>query len=371
MSFSAFWHAGALHSLSMTTTTQKPNSPGPPSAAAGSGTGTGAGAGRIVALDVARGIAVAAMIVAHLYPPPGLAGELFSGFPAALFAALSGVSLHLMMGRGKPDGSRRRCIAVIVRGLILIALGTVMAPHTGTIVVVLTVTGLGYVVGGLARIARWRLPALAGLFVALVAVAAAVHLWAVNSPIPGILREPYPLPLWLAYLVAGVIAGRLLVGRTRTALLGVAGTGAALAAGGIAARDILGAATSTQPVHALVDATAHSGGLIDTVATTGGAIAVIAMCMTAVRGAAEAFAFPFAATGAMSLTVYTAHALSFGAVVGVSNQIYFPGLAAITLLAAVTFCTVWRSFFRRGPLEAALAWAASRTARAFAPTHSS
>lgn len=187
MSFSAFWHAGALHSLSMTTTTQKPNSPGPPSAAAGSGTGTGAGAGRIVALDVARGIAVAAMIVAHLYPPPGLAGELFSGFPAALFAVLSGVSLHLMMGRGKPDGSRRRCIAVIVRGLILIALGTVMAPHTGTIVVVLTITGLGYVVGGLARIARWRLPALAGLFVALVAVAAAVHLWAVNSPIPGIL----------------------------------------------------------------------------------------------------------------------------------------------------------------------------------------
>ena len=95
------------------------------------------------------------------------------------------------------------------------------------------------------------------------------------------------------------------------------------------------------------------------------------MCIRDSRGAAEAFAFPFAATGAMSLTVYTAHALSFGAVVGVSNQIYFPGLAAITLLAAVTFCTVWRSFFRRGPLEAALAWAASRTARAFAPTHSS
>ena len=75
---------------------------------------------RVAGLDVARFLALAGMVVAHLCPPVGYTGVLVDGLPSALFAALAGVSMvFLTPGR------------LVVRGAMLIALHWALTPIAG------------------------------------------------------------------------------------------------------------------------------------------------------------------------------------------------------------------------------------------------
>lgn len=77
--------------------------------------------GRIIGIDVARGIALLAMIIAHLYPLKGFAGAFLEGFPSALFAVLSGISMTIIF-------SKRGAVDVFIRGAILVLIGIVVTP---------------------------------------------------------------------------------------------------------------------------------------------------------------------------------------------------------------------------------------------------
>ena len=83
---------------------------------------------RIVGIDVARAVALIAMVAAHLTVTGantlGIVGQLLYGFPAALFAFLAGISMSLM---------RPHPVTFLVRGLILIILHFVLVPFAGTI----------------------------------------------------------------------------------------------------------------------------------------------------------------------------------------------------------------------------------------------
>ena len=88
---------------------------------------------RNVGIDVARAVALVGMMIAHLTYLDGLAVQVFYGFPAALFAFISGVSMGYM---------RARPAQFIVRGLCLIGMHFALTPFTGQVFVVLGTIGL-------------------------------------------------------------------------------------------------------------------------------------------------------------------------------------------------------------------------------------
>ena len=62
----------------------------------------GGGASRVVAVDVARGLAVLGMFAAHMWPRVELDERVFDGRSAILFATLAGISLGLSSGGARP-----------------------------------------------------------------------------------------------------------------------------------------------------------------------------------------------------------------------------------------------------------------------------
>ncbi|MGX0118934.1 DUF418 domain-containing protein [Corynebacterium otitidis] len=296
---------------------------------------------RVAGLDVARFLALAGMVVAHLCPPVGYTGVLVDGLPSALFAALAGVSMvFLTPGR------------LVVRGAILIALHWALTPIAGVIDVVLLAMGLSFLAAAV-FVRRSTVTVAAG------AAAAAGLSWVIAAlqdaavPLPAVLGAPYPLFAWLCFQLAGLCAGRLLLNNPRRAAR-VLAVAAPLAAAGIAARLLVN--PDTDPVGL----SAHSGGLGDIAVSLAASATVLCACLVAVRGTGGALR-PLAAAGAMPLTLYVAHIATAGPLVTSDLSTYeHPVALAATLLGFVAFAAAWRHFFNRGPLEAALA-ATSRT----------
>ena len=99
--------------------------------------------GRLIGLDLARGLAVFGMYAVHVGPPPGQGGvigflmELAQGRSSALFAVLAGFAVALITGRRTPKtglAGRQAVAKVVIRAVILMALGTALT-LTGTPVV--------------------------------------------------------------------------------------------------------------------------------------------------------------------------------------------------------------------------------------------
>src|SRR5215213_6909725 len=103
---------------------------------------------RIDGVDIARGIAVLGMFVAHVLPD-GDTENLADGRSSVLFATLAGVSLGLLTGGAEPppSGSRRRLVGgVALRGLTLILLGLVLWPLGSGIAIILDYYGVFFLV---------------------------------------------------------------------------------------------------------------------------------------------------------------------------------------------------------------------------------
>lgn len=327
---------------------------------------------RIVGVDVARALALLGMMATHLLP--GRVGDevpwvqqVAGGRASALFAVLAGVGVSLVSGRTTPvRGAERRVVSarLVVRALLIGALGLALGTVPTVIAVILASYGVLFVLGlpflglGARALAAWA----AGW--ALVAPFAA-HLLRphlppheVGSPSPGDLLRPghllsellltgyYPAAVWLAYLLAGMALGRLDLGRTltaaRVAVLGVAlavtatvlsrvlldrpGARASLAStypdaafpdpslrtgpGGLDAllTHGLSGTTPTGSWWWLATVAPHSGTTLDLVQTTGSAMAVVGLCVLLVRRRPDVWAAVFGA-GAMTLSLYTLHVL--------------------------------------------------------------
>lgn len=296
---------------------------------------------RVAGLDVARFLALAGMVVAHLYPPEGYAGVLVDGLPSALFATLAGVSMVFLTPW-----------RLVVRGAILITLHWALSPIAGVIEVVLLAMGLSFLAAA-AFVRRSTAAVAAG------AAAAAGLSWALCAlqdagvPMPAVLGAPYPLVAWLCLQLAGLCAGRLLLGNPRRAAR-VLAIAAPLAAAGIAARLVV------DPDDDPVGLSAHGGGLGDIAVSLAAAATVLCGCLLAVRGRGGLLR-PLAAAGAMPLSLYVAHIVTAGPLLTNDLSTYtHPVALAATLIGFVAFAVAWRRFFESGPLEAALA-ATSRT----------
>ncbi|SQG65164.1 membrane protein [Corynebacterium renale] len=284
------------------------------------------GASRIYGLDLARGLAIIGMIVAHTGPHVPPFSEISAGYPSTLFAVLCGITITRMHMRA--DASSGTDLALlrfrdVVRGLLLMGLGVILTPLT-SIAVVLGPIGLLYMVLG--YLTRLRMRWLVTTALVLLAVQ-----WLVGSMVTTgffvlaltATASVYPPLAWLAYGILGVIVFRTFSFlRTKAAAWWTVGI-VALAGGAAWLRVVLlddfSSATDPEGYSGAAGFSAlhgmsiipHSGGLLDIAVTATVAVAVFLICMWVCRiPSATRFTLPLHSFGSMALTVYIVHALT-------------------------------------------------------------
>jgi uncharacterized membrane protein len=182
----------------------------------------------------------------------------------------------------------------------------------------------------------------------------------------GFLREIlltgyYPVFPWIAYLLAGMAAGRSNLGSRRVAawLLG-GGLTVAIAAKLISATlldffDPIGledpvqffGTTPTDDWWYLAIANPHSSTAFDLLHTIGTSLAVLGGCLL-LAAAGRLLVAWLAAAGGMTLSLYTTHVLALTAGWGLDDR---PALLTWHVVAALAVGLLWRTFIGRGPLE--------------------
>ncbi|MFE5738917.1 DUF418 domain-containing protein [Streptomyces celluloflavus] len=353
--------------------------------------------GRLVGVDLARGLAVFGMYAAHVGPDPdrgggtGLLMELAHGRASALFALLAGFAVVLITGRRAPRTGRagRQAVAkVIIRAVILLALGTALTLTDTPVQVILAFYGLYFLlVLPLYRLGAGQLTLIAagGALVCPQVLYALERVFGNEVlRIPGepaglasllftglislLFAGTYPALTWLPLVLAGMAIARLDLAaagvRIRLAL-----TGAALALAGhggswLALRLFLGAATpawwsdtadfpSAGTPGWLLVASPHSETTLSILGNAGVAITVLVACLAAMDALPRLrrLAGPVIAVGSMSLTAYVFHIVGIQ-LLGIEELPGSPLPVLLGFIASVTvFAAVWSRFFRRGPLE--------------------
>lgn len=312
---------------------------------------------RIVGLDVARAIALLGMFVAHLAMPTNQLKEVFTGFPAALFAVLAGVSLGILSRETDPTARLRHRYELAMRGVVLVVLGIALTQVSSTIEVVLLAIGWCYLL--LNPLGTWCTRNIALAAAALAAASMVLHAASGYLQLPQVLLPVYPLVTWMTYFAVGLLAYRLVLDNRRAQWVAL-GAGLPIAITGTLMRghiDYLDTVYSRSVAQAvglgLLDSSPHTGGLIDLATTAAGSLAVLAACLLLVRR--STYVVPLQAMGAMSLTVYVAHILTAGRVLTTGNGAH-PVAFALTVTGALVLTTLWQEWRGRGPLESAMRW---------------
>lgn len=323
---------------------------------------------RLFGVDAARGVALLGMFAAHTIFDGG--ERFFDGRSAILFATVAGVSLGLITGGANPPppGARGTArLVVLIRGCALVLLGLALTVFLQPpIAVILDYYGFAFLL--LIPVLFVARPVL-GLLAAVITIVAPPIVVAVTDGTPfedvaapahlfarWLFYGEYPMLIWLAFLLTGLLLARADLRNRLTASL-------ALALGTLAA--VLGYASAL--VIPGVTAEAHSGTTAEVVGSGGVAVAIIGglSLLDSATGAGEPLArvlrfvlSPVAAAGAMALTVYTAHAIALTIIRATAEdperwqvpEWTFPALA----IGSLVFATLWRRFVGTGPLEAGL-----------------
>lgn len=358
---------------------------------------------RIVALDVARFLALIGMFAEHLMMTkhPGLVQEIVTGFPSTMFAVLGGVSVAIstrsLVTAGRPVAA---CVSVAVRGLIIAVIGLILGAVPLVIVMVLAYYGVALIVVAFVLwLPTWVLALGAA---ALTAAGPHLILWARTTSPSGQIPSPsfenphdflqtifftgfYPAITWITYLLIGVCAGRVLIaGRRRPALailipgtvMAIAGFASdilsrpavvsALEAQGMtgdAAREIVIDQGFGTPLGsgwlAILNATPHTGTTADVLRTAGTALVILAvLVLTLQRGSLPLPVRVIARAGSAPLTLYIGHFFGFYTLFALSILTKAewlangPGGLAVHTLAALAIGAYLLQTGRRGPLEA-------------------
>lgn len=269
---------------------------------------------------MARAVALVGMMIAHLTFLDGLAVQVVYGFPAALFAFISGVSMGYM--RGRPA-------QLIVRGLCLIGMHFALAPFTGDVFVVLGTIGLCMAL--LAWAPRWSSPVLLWLACALAFGSAVL---ATGSAVLIAAFWPYSPVTWATLMVAGILFQRHMITPRRLVLGLVVGTASFVA--NLALRWYV-------PLPGFFDASGHTGGLGDVVGSIGTSVGICSLCCLLQRWIRW-----LTPLGRMPLTVYCIHVLSADWLAPKWFGIW------VSLAGAIVISYVWLAVFERGPIETLL-----------------
>jgi hypothetical protein len=327
---------------------------------------------RISGLDVARAIALFGMFAAHVGNVSSEGGWpwliVSHGRASALFTVLAGVSIALMLSRSTASQPVRHTrIRVAIRGALLLVLGWALAALETPVDIILDNLGVMFFLALIAL--RWGPWLLIGSGAAFLMFGKALldplvrqlPEWLYNAPVVHELwGAHYPALVWIGYVLIGMGVGKLAPWRGR-ALGWLAASGIVLALLAHGASVALGRLLSDErnsvreqfgrPSWYSTDA--HSYTAFETLGNVGVAVVAIAACC-ALAALLPRLTWPFAATGSMTLTLYSAHIVLI-AIVG-AEIVYEPSNTAYVALCAgcLVFASVWKRFVGQGPLEAVL-----------------
>jgi uncharacterized membrane protein YeiB len=358
--------------------------------------------GRLVGLDLARGLAVFGMYAVHVGPAPGQGGvigflmEAAQGRSSALFAVLAGFAVALITGRRTPKtglAGRQAVAKVIIRAVILIALGTALTMTGTPVVPILAFYGLFFLLvlplyrlgaRPLALIAAgWALVGPQLLYALKPVVGGRVFLsyGQADGPVSLFFTGGYPALTWVPFVIAGMALARCDLAATsvriRLALTGVALAVTGYGGSWLAVRLVPGAAEAVRKAEegpgmssvssvspdsigifgdtpaGMLASAPHSEATLSIMAATGVAVLVITACLAAMDGfpRLRRLAKPVIAVGSMSLTAYVYH---IGAIwlLDTERSAVPPLHILLGLIASIAvLATVWSRFFQRGPLE--------------------
>ncbi|WP_354498679.1 heparan-alpha-glucosaminide N-acetyltransferase domain-containing protein [Mycetocola sp. 2940] len=232
-------------------------------------------------MDIARGLAILGMFIAHAMPRADEGELLVDGRSSILFATLAGVSLGLLSGGTQPPepGSRsavRR--VVVVRALFVFLLGVLLWTLGSEIAIILDYYAVMFLLV-LPLLFAGRAVILVTAAVVLVAAPALARLVDPGSREPAsvldVLREYlltgyYPALVWLPLLLVGLVAARSGLERRRTQAW-LVGAGCAAAIAGYGSALILPGVT----------AEAHSGSTPEILGSGGTAFAILGLLLIA------------------------------------------------------------------------------------------
>ncbi|WP_228004253.1 DUF418 domain-containing protein [Amycolatopsis sp. YIM 10] len=380
---------------------------------------------RLVGVDLARALAVFGMYAVHLGPAPtavsGFGGWLLGlaeGRASALFATLAGFSLMLIAGRLEPKtglAGRQARARIVIRAVILFAMGTVLAMTDAGTVVILAYYGVYFLLA--LPLLRLRARTLA-IIAAVLAVVTPLAKFGLSALVSGSIEDTikaydplkrlndvgvldilltglYPAITWMTFVVAGMALGRLDLG-SGAVRRRLAAVGAALIAFGYGLPWLLAKffdglrEAAEQPwgrgaekagsasVEAMAEggkfmaeggpkgmdgsgwglllARPHSSSTFDLIGSVGIAIIVVvgATVLLTRLSWLRRLLTPVIAVGTMSLTLYVGHFL-VGEQIGALGKGQGAGNSATVLfgfiIGATVFAWLWSRFFRRGPLE--------------------
>ena len=385
---------------------------------------------RLVGVDIARCLALLGMMATHILPnvdpssftlccgslstaPPLVPWhqQIAGGRSAALFAVLAGVSLALVTGREQPLRGRRLAAArvgIALRAGVIACIGLALGGLDSRVAVILVYYGLLFVLALPFLGLDWRVLGALAIGWALLAPMLS-HLIRAHLPTPSyqeatfdrLVTEPhllladltftgyYPAVPWLAYVLAGLAAGRLPLDSRKVAR-DLALGGGALALGtwvvsrllthnahiftilqdsvprtaaeyrytwGPGSLDLLlthgfFGTTPTTSWWWLSIVAPHSTTPFDLLHTIGTSLLLLGLALMLGQLAPRVLAVVFAA-GTMTLTLYTLHVLALIGTEFRPSPYWFH--VGFTLL----FGVLWRAGFGQGPLERVTAWVAS------------
>ena len=296
--------------------------------------------------------------------------NLWDGRPSILFATVAGVSLGLLTGGSDPPapgerGAQRAAIAI--RGATLILIGVLLTNLLHPpLQVILDYYGLAFLLLIPLLFARRPVLALAALLVVVIAPPLVAWLRADVDPegIPLFLAPfaqwlvygSYPVAIWLAFPLFGLLCARSGLERRRTQLVMIA-SGAIAAVAGYGAAEVIPGLT----------AEAHSGSAAEVIGSGGLAVAIIgvATLLGSLPGGAgrgiRFVLFPIAAAGGMALSLYTAQVIALTIVreanrIDAERWVYPDAILPVLIISALVIGTLWRVFLGAGPLERLLRW---------------
>jgi uncharacterized membrane protein len=375
---------------------------------------------RAMGVDVARALALIGMIAVHVFPAENDDGGLswsfgiFGGRAAALFAVLAGVSIAFVEKRSRGQLYGRTLMAdrfaLAVRGLLILLVGLLLGhldtpiltiiPYFGVLFllalpfygrssrVLLISAALFALLGPILRhLFMGRIPQQAdpGVDYTLITAARRPDLFAADMLLTGF----YPAILWMVYLCVGMVIGRQVLTSRRLALQFLGwGTALAVAAWSLS-KILLGPAGGMQrlveatpsmtgddiaevltfgPEAALPDTTwwwlaavsPYSETPLNLLHNLGAAMAVLGLALLVTHRGGKVFS-PFAAIGAMTLTLYSAHCIVLMLEVLPEDE---PVASLwVQVIAFMLFALMWRSSMGKGPLEAVISEASDWTRR--------
>lgn len=361
--------------------------------------------GRIIGLDIARGLAVLGMFVAHVGPSrDGRAGWLLAladGRSSILFAMLAGVSLAILTGRNMPYTGielLQAKVRIFTRATLLLVISGVLALMNDIVALILSFYATWFILA--IPLLLWRprnLVILTGVFwVAGPIVAAYLSFFfekaGMNATgdssgfvIDTVVTGSYVGLIYMGFVTAGLAIGRLdLTDRSVPATL--APIGASLAFVGYGTAYLLTQAgygpagdryladlpvddghrgwrtddmglewdpSVTAPgMDQFLGAEPHSGTVLEAIGSGGFSIAVIGFLLLAGPAIGKAL-YPIAAVGSMPLSAYSFHIVAIWFIPAMVFPDSYAPLVWL-LITALVLCSLWRAAVGRGPLERVL-----------------